>query len=441
MDDNYFDKKIKKILESPPEFEPQAADIKAMQQLIRAEQSGDQKKRNWWPWLLLLLLLLSLGGGGYLYQKYSATNQQLLLLTQRIDEIESAQTHIHTQKTVYQYDTIYKVVYEYIYLNTPEPQHTAPQYYNPLLSAYPASSLPSFPGGSNSRISFLLGISDFPVGTGLQMARPHYSLHTDDPIQNLKEGESLPRISTVDINTILPPVQSLPLSPLHLKKLTDLPIKANEAYREVPLNKKKNITYFIPDGWRFGLGGAPLTNWSNGLFQSAYSLGVNVGITFPQNRSLNVGAEYLSSKFEIKDPALYNDYPILPPYAVGDVLHELKAYINYIQIPVTMEQQFRKGKSIMPSISAGVVAYRPLQERFVYEYIDGSGEYKLRATYKDNDFSVDNLRLGAGATFKLNNHFSFYTKMIYQHSFSQNNEVYNQLKMWALNLGAQYHLQ
>ena len=70
MDNNYMDKKLKTILESPPDFIPDEAALNDMQQRLRAVNKPKQK-RNILPflgWIFLIPLLLSLG---FIYKKYA----------------------------------------------------------------------------------------------------------------------------------------------------------------------------------------------------------------------------------------------------------------------------------------------------------------------------------------------------------------------------------
>ena len=60
-------------------------------------------------------------------------------------------------------------------------------------------------------------------------------------------------------------------------------------------------------------------------------------------------------------------------------------------------------------ISLGLVAYRPLQQRLIYEYIDGTDEYTLENTFKNGSFSVDNLRVALGFEYSLGKHFFYRT--------------------------------
>ena len=110
MEDNYFDEHLKNILENPPDFEP---DAKAIADMNRRLDSDQQTARRWvlplW-WLIPLLLLPFLFGGIYLFTKYQKLNRKLDDLT--LHTTKFYQDTINNQHITYQYDTIYRVIYQ-----------------------------------------------------------------------------------------------------------------------------------------------------------------------------------------------------------------------------------------------------------------------------------------------------------------------------------------
>lgn len=148
----------------------------------------------------------------------------------------------------------------------------------------------------------------------------------------------------------------------------------------------------------------------------------------------------MSMNFELKNSDRFNQFPIIDPIDPTDRLYELKSRLSYVQIPVSFRQRFRGDKKLRPELSFGLVAYRPLSQRFIYEYLNSSGEYKLRSSFNGGTFSIDNIRLGLGFEYTLWKNVSIRPEARYQRGFSLHTSQYFKLSYWAFNLGIQYKL-
>ena len=109
MEDNYFDKKLKKILESPPDFKLDQSALAAMgHRLDDLHIKEKSRRRALAGWLLLFLPLFA--GGFYFFSDYQTLNKQVELLTVKLENIEK--DTLHNKIITYQYDTVYTVVYK-----------------------------------------------------------------------------------------------------------------------------------------------------------------------------------------------------------------------------------------------------------------------------------------------------------------------------------------
>ena len=218
--------------------------------------------------------------------------------------------------------------------------------------------------------------------------------------------------------------------------------KLEDKVYEVPDPKVNPAYYFMPNGFSVSLYGSPGIWPTHNLGGGAFSYGVAGIIELPQNRSLEIGAEILNLKFEIKDdPVGFARFPITDPNDPTDILHELKGNFSYLQIPIMMRQRFGNNNRFKPMISAGFVAYQLQRQEFVYEYLNLSGEYKLENTIKDGNFSADNLRIGLGASYSFGKRWSTALEVQYQHGFSLNELEYFKLRFWGVQLGVNYKIK
>ena len=117
MEDNYFDKKLKRILESSPDIPVDPLASQDMLRRLRASKETRHKRSGLMAFLPLLLLLFLLGGG-YLLYKVNNLNHQLISLHQQLNN-QSSTVQIDTitrNQVIHHFDTIYRVVYQKVYL-------------------------------------------------------------------------------------------------------------------------------------------------------------------------------------------------------------------------------------------------------------------------------------------------------------------------------------
>ncbi len=431
MDDNYFDKKLKGILESPPDFQPDSNALNDMQSRLRASKQPIKKNRRLLFLLLPLLLLPFLLGGYVFYQKYDHLNEKIVELNKQIVQINQRDTIVEKQ-IIHHYDTIYNVIYRETYIREQSPKTRtsfSSGWYSPGFYSRPFYS----PYSTTSQ-GYSLHTSTLNPST------PFYTLvdqtaFRNSPFPSTKNQSSaylFNQKTRINLNALKQPI----FESGQQKIITTL----KDEFPEYNDGKVPMSYHFTPSG--FGVGGSfsPWVFANNDYNSKGNAFGINARIEFPGDRSLNIGFEILSQSFEVKEESLFSNFPIETPTDPTDVLHELKVNFTYLQIPVTLRQKLFEIGHFQTYVNAGIVAYKPLATDFKYEYINSSGEYKLNSSFKEGAFSADNMRLGIETDYALGKHFSANAGVIYQHGFSLNESEYFPLRFWAVNLGMHYRL-
>ena len=296
MEDNYFDKKIKGIIDDPPEFpvDPNAAAN------MEAKLAGltKRKKRGaiilWWPWLLVLPFL---GFGIWGFMQMRTLQNQMSDLQSKLEKNENTDTLI--KQVIYQYDTIYKVIYQEKWLPAPQPTLTRLSNFTPPIFNQQAPLISSI-----STSSFL------PLN------------------QFKKEKPSLNPPAWSNLN----PIPALGISPFQIQpklQIAQLPI---ETLAQNSKLQPRVIDFFRPNQLNAGLQTSPAIINQKISNATSWSAGLNMAIGFPRNQFLDIQADWLNIRFEDKEVAGFSQYPTLPPNNPDDNLYEVKGNFSYLQV-------------------------------------------------------------------------------------------------------------
>ena len=434
MEDNYFDKKIKGILESSPEFQPDQSALTDMQARLRTIPRPKKKRRGLF-FLIPLLLLPVLLGAGFFYKKYDDLKNQVTELNFKISEINQTlrRDTIIEKQIIHHYDTIHTTVYREKYIKEKQPNKNNFYQIGFQPPLYTSNQLNTSPFYTPNILGWSIGNSKNSLFT----KNPGSSIFDDD--SSIKNGKSSSgnRLSATDRLESLFPI----FVKIADRMEPDWILNMKDQLPEYKKQKPKPQHYFIPKGFTFGINYSPYVFPFNVFGSQGNAFGVTGAIEFPGGRSLEIGGTLLNTNFKIKeDPDLYALLPIVDPTDPADFLHEIKGNFRYLEIPVILRQQFRENHDLKPFVSAGFVAYKPFSQEFIYEYLNGFGEYKLNETFKNGTLSVDNLRFGLGAEYALGKHVSAASELQYQHSFSLNANEYFKLRYFALNIGLRYKM-
>ena len=437
MEDNYFDKKLKDILENLPPFEPDARAIADMKRRLETIPSKNRQSVLGFWWLIPLLILPFLFGGIFFYLKYQNINQKLDEVTLQLKHFQKdtiIQNHI-----TFHYDTIYNLIYKDVVVN----RHFEKVNPSPLalLSSYQNTPFLNNP----SRIPLLTDFSPVKRNSVLYQKPDEYlrlgannSFSHKKQLSKHNDREAITDLTKGPLESIgypaLKNVQSYTQS-VDLDKKLNVP---EWNYRKPKVNP---IYYFMPKGINVGGNVMPFVNGkANSTGYSGRNFGVRGALEFYHGVELQFGLEHLGIGFELEEQASFANYPILPPDNSGDLLKELYVDLNYLQVPISLKKYFRNKKDLKPFFSIGIVAQKPLKQKFRYEYEDSSqNDYGLRQSLSEGAFSVNNFRANIGVLYHFWKHFSVQTEVAYQHSFEQGSGEYFQLKYWGLNMGVNYH--
>lgn len=437
MEDNYMDKKLKKILENPPEMKPDFQAIADMKKRLEEAKAPKKKKRGGAAsgWLLPLLILPFLLSSLFYYHKYSSLDERLNALTSQITQTK--QDTIQKTYITYQYDTIYNVIYKEVTAPTSTRRAEKPAW--------------TFGGGYNSKLLSLFSNDKFsdlseqrnartynpyrPLGLGLNSGWTSASGGSSDDLKTQEE-------ENLWLNTASQYIGSLPLG------LLDYPSDFNEKDKlvlsETEFDPEVNpLLYFIPKGGNLSVSGMPIALGSgNGAGFTGFSFGLSGALRFYQDVEMELGVERLQVGLQFTDQAEVSPYPVLPPDTPGDLFKELYVDLSYLQIPLMLRKYFRSDKKLMPFGGIGLVATRPLQQKFAYEYINGTvGEYYTRATLSEGEFAFNNWRAALGARYMIGDKLSAQAEFMYQYGNSQGPGEYFTLRFGGLSLGLNYRFE
>ena len=429
MENNYSDQKMKQILESPPDFQPSPQDIEDMRKRLQTLPKPSQKRGAflWWPWLFLPLLL----GMGYLGWRLYHLDQSYEMLVQRVETNQFRQVDtLVQQETIYHIDTIYRTVYE---------------------TTVREVIVSEIPGSWRANTDFLPSRNSLtaPIFSG-----PITALERSDWMSSSSLGQYAMQKQRASSGTdpstsgmfpedlSIPPTNSLAWAPEKESIIQWNAFSGGLANmldsKEEDRNWGPKPAYFLqPNAYRLGVSGRPLSIPTHSYGGSTGAAGLVAALDFPAGQSLEIGAEWLLSRYENKEPSTFGEYPDMQPNDASDVLYEIKDYGQYLQVPLRLSQRFRLEKAFQPRISLGMVAYRPLRHRLVYEYLTAAGEVKLEQTTSGSSFRADQLELGIGASWSIWKNWRLQSDFRFNQSLSTHPDDYVPLGFWNLHLGVQ----
>lgn len=432
MDDNYFDKKLKDILESHPKIEPDSSAVQDMQQRLKSIQKPG-RQRSILPFLMASLLLLMLSGMLFFYKKYDTLHSEVLKLNQQINTQETRIDTIIQKQIIFQIDTVYNTIYHEIYITKKQATEQQPFIASNIAQWYANTTVPSRVFNPSVTIDWSSGEEK----NSLFAKNPGSSIFYNFPFNRTQD------VSTNAIEAELQAPDLVDTKSFHINYSKDLGLLPQfDHITPATINKDIHPAYyFMPTGFSVGATYSPFFSPIHEYGGGGYTLGVKGAIQFPAGRSLEIGGEFLSTNLKVEDnPDQFADFPIVDPENPNDVLHEIKGTFEYLQIPVMLRQEIKSIGKFTPSISAGIVAVRPLNQKLIYEYFDAGGEYKISNNLSAGTFSADHLKFGLGTDYALSNAISANLGLQYQHGFSLPASEYFKLRYFALNLGLRYTL-
>ncbi len=385
MNDNYFDKKIREILQRPPEFEPGPAARKDM--LRRLDALGRARRRppvGWW-WLLFPAGILL---GWWLAQLGTPRSQTIAAHTHQRDTIVVEKWHT-TRDTI--------VLIQHQPLMASSAPVTAPKnrksllhvLFDPNISTWKQSNL-SGTGGPTDRL--------LPTSGGASAAYvPPLSLAAKDarkPTSLRHRYAAAPAIGLPALRPLDPLRRRDPL--LDDDRILLPPLL--EHTPELPL-----WVHFVPTGFSAGLEAGP-TYIPDETFeeQSGWALRLSGRFHLAEGSFLQTGVGLLRLSFMIEDNELLFSFPTVNPDSPDDKLHDIYADdLRILEVPVLLGWQSQWG-SWRPFIAAGVTARKPLRQQLRYEFINSNQEeYYLPVRFNQSHIDLHTWSVHVGMGRKL----------------------------------------
>lgn len=429
MDDNYFDKKIKNILNAPPEFGLDPMSMMDMEKRLIPFNTKEKNRQQTLAWWLLLFLPL-FAGGFYFFTSYQNLNNQVQLLTEHINNIQ--QDTLKHQYITYRYDTIYTTIYKEKIIERTVVKKTEKENFSQKYVGIKNTYFNLNPNSRNSLIShWSLGLN----GPVLLNRGPNSSFFNP----NKKEKNIPKETASVSFKGERIPLLNLDLLQTKEKSKFKNPNNIPDAETALGDNQINPLFYFTPIGFNAGINYAPFISSNIDGYQKGTTIGINGEIEFVENVNLTIGIERLNKQAEVKDQqATSSIYPIILPADPTDILHEVKANLSYLQIPVGIKKSFFNKNKTRPFISFGLVAIRPYQQKFIYEYINSLGEYKTPFNLSDGEFKVNSWRAGLGVQRTLLKDINAHIGMYYQKRNNIEKGEYFPLKYIGLDVGLKH---
>ncbi|HHS95233.1 MAG TPA: hypothetical protein ENJ45_01485, partial [Phaeodactylibacter sp.] len=445
MDKDYFDKKMREILNTPPELEVDADALEGMRRRLKALHVAPVKNSFWaYLWLLFIIPML-FGGGFFLYEyndlltKYETLEQKL---EDRIDSLQNdekpfiqyPEKYITYIDTIYRIDTIYQVVYHKNQKNSSGNTlaHFPSFYSSPSKDFLSLTKKARTYSLSNASEQFRalgyknpLGYKNFADKYSQRFAFD--SPFIQEPLLSLFSTTSNDTYihEAVFLNTI---TDSLSYSPALLSY--------DDYLREVPLPKEKSSYLFIPKGVNLAIDYTPKLFIQNKPGGSANRFGLYSRILFSGNQSLEIGLEFLQYQFETVDIDFINTLPlIIPPDNSSDPLHEVYGNLAYLQIPISLRHTFPSYKKFQSFLGVGIVGQKFIQNDLIFEYIRGTEEYQKGYIGTREGLSFNNYKLDLGLQYSLSKKLQTLLHLQYQSQLAASKGAYLPLRYWTVSLG------
>jgi len=455
-----FEKKIREILASPPDFSAKEKNWKKLQKRI-AEHEKPSKEPSVFHWSALLLLFFMLLSGvlGFLY--WAEHNKNIAFREiQQTQQVLYTDTIIETHKRII-YDTIYKQIVSNIIQpsiqgketnNTKHyavnktnnrPFHNAQNLFQPTAKTrYLLSLEKSF---SESYISTILSNNGISAITN-ELSNNKIGLPS--PFKNIVANNK-PEISLSENSnhlsqlSLLSKLPALPLHSLLYSHQLESTLNAKLAKQE----QRRTLDYYLskmsPRSFALSTyGGISYSlNIKGEDINPVFGLRTEIG--YNRNFSLLIGIEYLQNKFSyyVEDSASPDtqDLPNLAARNPGDLLHEIYGDFRFIQIPFGFKYTFKSKNFLKPYVGVGLVTHKPIRSRLTYEYLSIFEEYYVDAdNLLASTFAINDAWSTVGFNLNYKKNWNFYLEGLLQMELSKQPFLYENHQYIRFNTGLQY---
>ena len=424
-----FNKKIKEILENPPDlpFDEKAWD--KMNKRLEGDNPNTNGRGGVLPWWAIAALwLLSLGVTAF------ALNHKIQKSNNTITELKNElQSKIQTD-TVVEYRTV--VVYDTFYKgNTTRNNTLAARSSIFTLSQATLWNLKSQAPNSPDYFEY----ENFDIASAYQPSLSQLQQLTGQTFVKRQAEEH--RLAKAEQIRTLSPLSSIALSSIDYQSYFD---PTEMITIPALVKRKRNINpllYLQPTGLSIGgyIGSGEHLNIRDddgGIFMPSLMASINFGKRF----RMEIGVEYLRHNYKIEEDGEFSKFPIVAPQDPQDLLNEIKIEMEYLQIPVGFKYALRPKKKLQPLIGVGLIARRTISQYLDYKFEKSLLEsYEILWQSDESDFELSSVWGSLGLEYYWSDKWSLLMEGVFQQDIHETDYSFQDQRLLSLRGGVKFH--
>ena len=396
-----FDRKIKEVMNHPPEYPPNYRVWNRIEKLMNGEPEPKFKLGAWWLPILFITALLGILSSGYFYMQDKIKAGKIANLEKLISNhgitTYTSDTLVQNHVTII-HDTIYKETIQYKYRTS---QQNNKKIRNEQTYANNSSGLFSYKSHTLPNFKLPSNYSNFLIDKSSVFSTPSRIINTSLPDSKV---ESNPSGYHYDINSVNDTsVASIPFfeigSALHGTS-TWIPLLGRYQYAPPDKSIGTKLSDLISHTQKYTYRTAKaITSAHPRLYSSSIGIGTlspigslkyenrfyaDIGLNFRLNNKfgLSTGLEYVKYSFDqgfdnIK-PNELKDFPSISLKNKEDRLYELYGDCSYLNVPIGLIYSPKNYGGIIPYIGLGTSANIPLSIDLAYEVFSKEGHYEIK---------------------------------------------------------------
>ena len=425
LDEQNFDKALKRILDNPPPMDPSKEVLEEMFERLEAHAPSAWGTLWMWPrplWLSVALLPFLLGFA-YLFNQLSLSQQKIHELELQLLSSTTVFDTLTHQQVVYRYDTIVQVRYieNRLLATTYGGNHSSrvqlPVY--PTLGSYLSHTYT--PGSSPVNGSSFLYSSSY-AGK---------AFHHAGSLEETPESNRL--IGGYPISSLLPQL-SAPLTapkgvseeievPSLLLKKASVPVGYQLRFlhpSEVEVRAQLQRASILPEE-QAGLGG---------VLSARIGYGKKVGLVG--------GVEFTRWNFEEKEAEKVASYPPGIPRNEEDRLKELYVSLSLLEVPLGIQYRILPQSTWRPYVGVEALFRKAISQNLGYEYISNFEEYRVNTPLDSTPFSFGGLRFSGGVQYPMTSNWNLHGGIWYAGDLQETSETLIPMDRWGAQVGVSY---
>ncbi|GEM_PF-4558286 len=423
MDNGYLDKKIKEILEHPPHFEPShKARAQMLYKLDQLESIPKVRTLPWW-WLLFPAGVII----GILLDTYHPPQAAHL----HSKSLEKSQPDtILIEKTVWRHDTIF-IIHTQDKTSAARPTSSI----WPLITKEALFNTWTYPqqeheGSMPNTYTVPLRSPLFPSPLSLS------SQNSEGRTTHATQDSTIAKVYTHSLPNALP-VSGSSLGVVQLLHLSNPLLDDSRIVMSPNINYQVRLPWwyqFSPTGWHIYSMIGP-SFFANEEFEDIDGISAHLGVAldFAGQTFLGVQIGFTTQQFKVEDPEVMNQFPQINPEQPGDVLSEIYARLQILEIPISIgwKPQWKKWHGLL---ATGLTARKGGYQKLRYKFITAQNKYSLTHAFRDNVLDVHTWHLQVGLGRQLWEGLSLSAVMQFSHDWEKGNGEIGQFQYIAPTL-------